>query len=115
MSVGNIRFVRVGQGDRPSRPGIDARFAASDADGPDGADEDGVAVPLDRFLDRAVDRGDRIGERRCAGRESLPASAFVASLAAGAESPGEAIGDILMMGAEHVDAEMPVAPHHRPG
>ncbi len=83
---------------------IDERIAdVAVARGDDAADDDGVRVPLDDFLDLAIEGGQRIAKQRCARDHRMPAVRSVAGLAVcAATEPGR---DILVMVRENIDAE----------
>jgi hypothetical protein len=67
--------------------------AAAPAHGFDAADDDGMAVPLDDFVDRTIEGGERVAEQRRAGGGGDPVSTLVASRPLSAAAAGKAIGD----------------------
>ncbi len=71
------------------------------------ADDDGVAVPLDEFLDFKVDGRERIREERGARFEALPLRAVIARFTRNAAAPGEAIGDRLLPAARKFTPKAP--------
>jgi len=78
------------------------------------AEDDGVAVPLDDFLDSAIDDGESVLETRGAGCELPPPGAFVARGPLDSVPPGELIGNLPVAGVENVDAIVALAPDDRP-
>jgi len=68
---------------------IDERFAAIELDRLDRADNDRVAVPLDEFFDRAIDRRDRVVKYGSLGCERRPGRAAIALLSLDTATAGE--------------------------
>ena len=81
------------------------RAALAALNGDDGADDDRVGVALEDLFDPAVDRRQRVGEQRRAGRERRPAADGEARRAALADPAGEAVGELAMARAEQIDGE----------
>src|SRR6185312_4974868 len=82
------------------------RFRQFDVD--DIGDEHRMRAPVDLLHDRAVEGDEGVVERRRAGGEASPAGARELVAIVRLAAPGEAIGDLGLLGAQHVDAEAAV-------
>jgi hypothetical protein len=71
----------------------------------DGAKDDRMGMALDDLFDQAVERGDRIGEHRGAGRERRPLRRVETVSPMHAAVPAEAMGEGLMARGEQADGE----------
>src|SRR5690606_34011430 len=93
---------------------IDQRMTGADADRLHLADDDDVAVSLDRLLDGAVDRRNGIFENGSAARQPGPLRAAITIRTFQAADAGKLVGDELVVRADDVDSEVTETLHHRP-
>src|SRR5689334_7996669 len=95
--------------------GMEERSSFGDTDAAHGADDDGMAVSVDELLDLAVDGGERALQRQRAGEQAAPARILVARDALDTASPGEAVGDGVLVVGEDVHAVVSVTADDGPG
>ena len=72
-------------------------------------------MTLDRFLEFAIDSGQRASENCRSGRQFVPLRLVVAPAALHAVATGKSIGDRLLIFSQHVDAEGAEMVERRPG
>lgn len=81
------------------------RITAPGHDLQDTADHDGMPVPLDDVLDRAIDRSQRTRQHQCAAFQRAPIRIFIARRALDTALAGEAIRHRLLAGRKNIEAE----------